>query len=128
MVMQEAFSYIVFVCTLLAVGIHVAGVNAAPESSTIDEALAHTAYAEVTGKEPDERRDAAFRFPGSDWSQQDDFHAKEKDSVRDFAKAHGVTVSSVVNSLDRGMREGWATHPNVTVSQRVVPCRPRLAY
>lgn len=94
----------------------------------MNEHLAHEAWLEITDKEGDARQRAAYRFQGSPWSQQDDFHGSEKGAVRSFVQNHHVSLSSVVNALDRGMREKWPTHPDVVVSQRVIPCRPRLAY
>ncbi len=91
-------------------------------------AQAREAYLELTDKEPDERWEAALHFPGSLWSQQDDFGAKEAVAVRAFANHHHVSLGSVLDTLDRGMRGHWPTHPGVVVSTAVVPCRPRLSY
>jgi hypothetical protein len=82
----------------------------------------------VTSREWDFRRNAAMRFQGSPWSQQDEFHSREKGAIRVFAGAHHVSISSVVFALDQGMREHWPTQANVVVNQKVIPCRPRLAY
>jgi hypothetical protein len=116
---------------ILCFGLAVWRVEHAPvrrEAATIDEGLARRAYREVTDKEPEERRAAARRFQGMLWSQQDEFHAKERQAMRNWAGAHHVTLSSVVSALDRGMRERWPVSPNVVVSQKVIPCRPRLTY
>ena len=94
----------------------------------MSEAQARQAYLDVTSREADERRDAAIRFAGSAWSAQDDFHARERGMVRAVASGRHVSVSSVVSALDRGMRDGWPTAAGVLVSQRVIPCRPRLQY
>jgi hypothetical protein len=94
----------------------------------MDDTTAHLAYQDVTAKEPAERRAAALRFQGAPWSQQDDFHAKESQAMRGFSLSHHVSLSSVVRALDQGMRERWPTSPGIEVSQKVVPCRPRLMY
>lgn len=90
--------------------------------------LAQGAYLELTDSEADERRDAALHFPGSLWSQQDDFGAKEASAVRHVASHHRTSVGSVLDALDLGIREQWPTHPGVVVTTAILPCRPRLSY
>ncbi len=92
------------------------------------DALAREAYFETTDREADERREAAFRFQGSPWSQEDDFFAKETNLVKRFAADHDISVGSILIALDRGMREKWPTHADVVINPKAVPCRPRLAY
>jgi hypothetical protein len=96
--------------------------------AAMSPAQARQTYLDVTEREPAERRDAALRFPGSAWSEQDDFHARERSLVRSVAMSRGLGVSSIVAALDQGMRENWPTRSGVMVSQRVIPCRPRLTY
>jgi hypothetical protein len=108
--------------------VRAARAHAPPETVSSDEAALRQAYAEVTSREPSERRQAALNFPGSNWSQQDDFHAAEKNTILGFAAAHGVSVSTVTRALDQGMREVWPTRAGIVLSQRVIPCRPRLTY
>jgi hypothetical protein len=91
-------------------------------------AHAREAYLEFTDKEAGQRREAALHFPGSLWSQQDDFAAKEALAVRRFANSRRVSVGSVLLALDKGIRDKWPTHPGVTVITKIVPCRPRLSY
>jgi hypothetical protein len=124
---KHVFAFFIIAGTVIAAGVRVSRVDARREQPTVDDPLAHALYAEVTDKEVEERRDATLRFQGSPWSQQDDFHAKERDLVHSVAASHGVTTSSVVDALDRGMRERWTTRAEI-VSQRVIPCRPRLEY
>jgi hypothetical protein len=97
-------------------------------AASVSGARAREAYLELTGKEPEQRRAAALHFPGSLWSQQDDFASKEAAAVRRFANSHRVSVGSVLRSLDDGMREQWPTEPGVTLVKKIVPCRPRLSY
>jgi hypothetical protein len=97
-------------------------------SAELPDAVAHEVYLETTDREADGRRDAAFRFQGSLWSQQDEFFAKQTSFVKRFAIDHRVSVGGILFALDRGMRERWPTHPDVVISPKVVPCRPRLAY
>jgi hypothetical protein len=94
----------------------------------LGNAVAHEAYLATTDREAEERREAAFRFQGSPWSQEDDYFAKETSFIKRYAGDHKITIGSILVALDRGMREKWATHPDVVVNPKVVPCRPRLAY
>jgi hypothetical protein len=91
-------------------------------------AQTHQVYAEAVEKEPGERADASRRFRGSPWSADDDFHSKETKRVKDFAKGHDVTVASLLNGLDEGMRQHWPTASNNVPNPKVMPCRPRLVY
>ena len=88
--------------------------------------LAHDAYRDITSRERQQRREAAVKFPGDLWSQDDDFHERENESTRSFAGGHEVAISDVVRAVDDGMREHWPTFgvPQATVP----PCRPRLSY
>jgi len=125
---QNSLSWLVIAGAAIAAGVRAGRVDAHPDTPRLDDATARVAYLDVTDKEVEERREAAFRFQGSAWSQQDDFHAKEREAIRSFAMSRGVSISSIVSALDRGMRERWPTRSGVLVSQRVIPCRPRLAY
>jgi len=91
-------------------------------------AQAHLIYSEGAVKEPGERQEAARNFRGSPWSQDDDFHAKEKNRVKDYAKGHDLTVQSLLDGLDEGMRDHWLTPSNEQPNPKVMPCRPRLIY
>jgi hypothetical protein len=95
---------------------------------TLQGAHAKDAYLELTSKEADQRRDAALHFPGSLWSQQDDFGANEGKLARRVANDRHVSIGSVLRVLDEGMRERWPTRPGATVIKKIVPCRPRLSY
>ena len=92
----------------------------------ITDAQAHEAYRDVTSRERTMRRDAAVKFPGDPWSQDDDFHEREHEEMRSFAGSKELRLSDVVDSVDRGMREHWPTP--VTPYPKVPPCRPRLSY
>jgi hypothetical protein len=88
--------------------------------------IAHQAYRDVTSRERKMRREAAVKFPGDLWSQDDDFHERENETVRSFAGSHEVSIASVVQAVDDGMREHWPT--TGTPQGTVPPCRPRLSY
>jgi hypothetical protein len=88
--------------------------------------LSKQAYREITSRERTMRRDAAVKFPGDLWSQDDDLHERESEAVRSFATAHEVPISDVVRAIDDGMREHWPT--SGTPQATVPPCRPRLSY
>lgn len=97
----------------------------APKKS-IDDKMARDAYRDVTNRERQTRREAAVKFPGDPWSQDDDFHERENEFVRNFATAHDLRLSDVIRAVDDGMREHWPT-PNQP-NPKVPPCRPRLSY
>jgi hypothetical protein len=92
----------------------------------IDEKMAREAYRDVTNRERQTRREAAVKFPGDPWSQDDDFHEKENEAVRNFSSAHELRLSDVVRAVDDGMRERWPTP--IQPNPKVPPCRPRLSY
>jgi hypothetical protein len=125
---KEALPYLVIASAVLSAAIRAGLAPVKAESPSMNDRQARQVYFDVTAKEPDERRDAALRFAGSAWSEQDDFHARERGMVRAVANGRGVSVSNVVFALDRGMREGWPTGGGVAVSPKVIPCRPRLLY
>ena len=92
----------------------------------IDEKTAREAYRDIANRERQARREAAVKFPGDPWSQDDDFHERENEAVRSFAGSHELRLSDVVRAVDDGMREKWPAsfQPN----PKVPPCRPRLSY
>ena len=98
------------------------------DARPLPEPVAHQVYLETTDREADERREGAFRFQGSLWSQEDDFFAKETSFIKELANQDRVSIGSILFALDEGMREKWPTHPGVVITPKVVPCRPRLAY
>jgi hypothetical protein len=105
------------------------GANPPHDDRPLEEPLAHEIYFEATDREGDQRREAAFRFPGSLWSQEDDFFAKQTMLLKNLAGNEGVALGSILFVLDRGMREKWPpAHADVVISPKAVPCRPRLAY
>lgn len=92
----------------------------------MDDKAAHDAYRDVSSRERQARREAAVKFPGDPWSQDDDFHERENESVRAYSGGHELRLGDVVRAVDDGMREHWPTsgQPN----PKVPPCRPRLSY
>jgi hypothetical protein len=91
-------------------------------------ALAHQLYGEAVEREPGERQEAARRFRGSPWSQDDDFHSKEMKHVKGTAKSKDVSITSLLDALDQGMHQGWPTEAKNLPNPKVMPCRPRLSY
>jgi hypothetical protein len=114
--------------TILAALIRVGTSRPARVSPPATRAQVQELYSDIADKEPAERADSARRFRASPWSQDDDFHAKEMKRAKDFAKGHNVTITSVLDGLDRGMREHWPTPTSNVPNPKVMPCRPRLMY
>ena len=92
--------------------------------------VARMAYRDITSRERSMRREAAVKFPGDLWSQDDDFHERESEATVSFAKGHDVAIPDVIAAVDDGMKQRWpsglggGSQPQATVP----PCRPRLAY
>jgi hypothetical protein len=85
-------------------------------------------YSDGADREPVERQDASRRFRDSPWSQDDDFHSKEMKRVKEYAKVHDVSISSLLDALDDGMHQDWPTKARTPPNPKVMPCRPRLMY
>jgi hypothetical protein len=104
--------------------------SAAPSRVTgpASRAQCQQLYAEAAEREPGERQDAARRFRGSLWSQDDDFHFKEAKRVKDFAKSRHASITSLLDALDEGMHQDWPVPSNNLPNPKVMPCRPRLIY
>ncbi len=92
----------------------------------LTEPQAREVYRDMTGRERSMRREAAVKFPGDLWSQDDDFHERENETVRSTASSKKIRFSDVVRAIDDGMRAHWPAsgQPIATVP----PCRPRLSY
>jgi hypothetical protein len=86
------------------------------------------AFEELASLEPTQRMEAARKFAGDAWSQDDDFHAVEMQAARRIARRRGVSLGEVLRALDDGMREGWPMPSGVQMKTTVAPCRPRPVY
>ena len=117
---------IVIVVALSLALVRVATARPPAKVKAIDDKTAHEAYRDITSRERTMRRDAAVKFPGDPWSQDDDFHERENEQVRTFATSRELRLSDVVRSVDDGMRERWPT--SIVPNPKVPPCRPRLSY
>lgn len=113
------------VVTLVAIG---RAVTAPPPDAGnhITPEMAHSAWHDITGRERSMRREAAVKFPGDLWSQDDDMHERENEAVRSYASKNNVRITDVVRAMDDGMHAHWPT--SGTVQATVPPCRPRLSY
>lgn len=85
-------------------------------------------YATAAKSEVDERKKGQGKFRGSAWSQDDDFHYAEAQFMRSYGKSHKFSMGTLLDALDRGMREKWPTGDSPPPDQKVPPCRPRLSY
>lgn len=113
------------VVTLVAV-VRAATATPPDDGNAITEAAAREVYRDVTSRERSMRREAAVKFPGDLWSQDDDFHERENEQVRSLAKSKSMRFSDVVRAIDDGMRAHWPS--SVQPIATVPPCRPRLSY
>jgi hypothetical protein len=94
----------------------------APPSEEVRRAI----FREIAAAEPGLRDAAAKKFPGDAWSQDDDFHNREQESMRRLAGAYDVAFGEVLKAVDDGLRERWPGAGGMRSS--VPPCRPRLDY
>jgi hypothetical protein len=100
--------------------------SSAARPNPITPELARQAYADIGGREPSMRREAALKFAGDPWSADDDFHQREHEAVRKFAGEHDIRIGDVLGAIDDGMHERWPV--SVPPIAQVPPCRPRLMY
>ncbi len=102
--------------------------GAIPRLRVLAVASAQAFYAAAAKAEVDERKKGQGKFRGSAWSQDDDFHYAEAQFMRSYAKSHKMPMGSLLDALDRGMRDRWPTDDSPPPDQKVPPCRPRLSY
>jgi len=124
-VKDRAAKIVVALVALVAVGRAVFASMPAP-GKPLDEAGSHDAYRDIVTRERSARREAAVKFPGDLWSQDDDFHERESEAMRSFATSRSARLGDVVRAVDDGMHERWLAVPQPIAT--VPPCRPRLSY
>jgi len=114
------------IVTASIVIVRVATAKPPSPGAPITEVQSRDLYRDVVSRERPSRRDAAVKFPGDPWSQDDDFHERENEAIRIFASLHRIRMSDAIRAVDDGMRGHWITRnePN----PKVAPCRPRLSY
>ncbi len=84
----------------------------------------------VATDEPHWRNKSVESFPGDLWSQRDDFHAQERDRVKDLSEKQKIPVEQVLRAVDEDVRAS-ARRPGVVGDPRgarAVPCKPRPVY
>jgi hypothetical protein len=117
---------IVLCVVTLAAIVRAATAKPLEDGKPITEPVARMVYRDVTSRERTMRRDAAVKFPGDLWSQDDDFHERENEQVRSNASGKEVRLTDAIRAVDDGMRAHWPT--SVQPIATVPPCRPRLSY
>jgi hypothetical protein len=80
--------------------------------------------AAIANREPSMRRAAERHFPGDTWSQGDDYHNQEQGLIRGAARREHVAIGSVIEALDRYLRE----HPDNARENTAPRCKPRPFY
>jgi hypothetical protein len=75
------------------------------------------------------RAEAEQTWAGDVWSQRDDFHARERNRIRDVATENGVPVEEVLRAVDHDLHRARArqTSPDLR-GAGAVPCKPRPIY
>ncbi len=125
-VSRDAWGKIAVAFLLGAAVVRAATASPPPDGKPMTEAMAKDAYRDVVSRERSMRHEAALKFRGDPWSQDDDFHEREQSQVRSFAGSHETRIPDVLRAVDDGMRAGWP--PYVQPDPKAPPCRPRLAY
>src|SRR2546423_811160 len=114
-----------FFATTCVVAIGLCLIATAPaDASPADAAARRDAFAEIAAQEREMRAQSAEAFPTDPWSQDDAFHAMERQRAIAFAHRRGVRVGDVLDAVDEGLR-GQALRGLVAT---VPPCRPRAIY
>jgi hypothetical protein len=123
---KAAWAPFAVVCAVALGRALIASVPAYPD--TAGDAQRHEVFRHVASDEVPERREAAKTFPTDLWSRDDDFHQKEGNRARDWAKSHHIRFGDALSALDEGLRAHWP-HGNATpLVATVPPCRPRAIY
>jgi hypothetical protein len=92
-----------------------------------DEAAMHAAAVDMISHERELRVQAAKDFPTDPWSQDDAFHSSESKKAHEYAAAHRLPLTDVLDSLDHEIR-ARAAHGDRTITATVPPCHPRAIY
>jgi hypothetical protein len=121
----RAWAPLVVVCSTAVIRAATATAPSAPLPAT--DAESRAAFDSMAGREVVWRREAAKEFPTDHWSQDDDFHRRERDAANDYARSHHVSVGDVLQAVDDGMREHWSRAASFMVPT-VPPCQPRAIY
>lgn len=86
----------------------------------------------VATEETGWRNKSVESFPGDHWSQRDDFHAQERDKVKDLASSQKLPVEQVLRAIDEDVRSSRRgvrpTQDGDPRGARAVPCKPRPVY
>jgi len=100
----------------------------APAAPPHDPEAGHTAFTFFASQETPMRKEAAKSFPTDLWSQDDDFHKKERDRAMSYADSHHLPVDDVLSAIDEGLRDDWPRGGRVSLRATVPPCQPRAIY
>ena len=97
-----------------------------PERRATDADRASLAMT-IAAEEPAWRASSAESFPEDNWSQRDDFHAREAQKIRELARARGIPYEDVLRAVDDDLHARGKTTGEAR-GARAVPCKPRPFY
>lgn len=124
---RDVVSFAVF-AACVAVAIGRAATAPEPPSARSASAAERRAFAgQVAAAEADWQINAARKFPGDHWSQDDDFHNVEQRVVRQAARQLGVQPSDLLRAIDENLHDQTAQGRSPRRAS-VVPCKPRPFY
>ena len=98
-----------------------------PAPRTASSAELETVAVAIASSEDEWREKALRAFAGDDWSQNDDFHARERAAVYEAAVAHGISPEEVLRGIDSSLHRRASSGAKVR-EVHAVPCKPRPFY
>jgi hypothetical protein len=85
-------------------------------------------FADIAKNDATAKRKGQETFPGDPWSAQDHAASFERDTVRDVATRHKISLSQAYLVLDEGIRERWPVPRGRPLDAHVVPLHPRRTW
>lgn len=98
-----------------------------PPVTRADPGLRQSLAGNVQVNEPSWRAQSAEAFPADNWSQSDDFHAREASQIRELSRERKVPYEEVIRAIDEDLHRHPAPDSDPR-GARAVPCKPRPFY
>jgi hypothetical protein len=85
-------------------------------------------YGEMARGEASANQKGKEGFPDDPWSAQDHAASFERDTVRDVANRHKISLTAAYLVLDEGMHERWPVPHGRPLDGAIVPLHPRRTW
>jgi hypothetical protein len=122
-----AWSALAIACSSIVVARAATAPPPEKPSRTADRALRATLAADIAQREDTWRGASQETFPSDNWSQSDDFHAREAQRIRELAAENGIAVEDVLRAIDEDLHRLSRESADLR-GARAVPCKPRPFY